>query len=627
MDLKLTSVKVVGNPDERGWTQIYEYVPENDDVWVRGRLYALLGGKSHGDNISLQLTTGKEIFSKIQNYFYSNSKNEDVGVFSSLKQAVERVIDEYLQKAAGLGGCVFFVTGDLVYLSVWGECSFYLYRRGLMIPIVKNEVGIKTASGRLVSGDRIFACTNVFCREFGEGMIKAALENRDLNYFVETFAPLVHEKSDFYRMGVLVVKVGGEDGGVEKLGFKIKGVKSTGGFRNRIVRLIDKLISRISERKISITSDTLDYETKSKRKNAPLVGVILLFLLAVSIVFGVKQRQERIYRENYEARLDRAIHEYQEAESLFEIDRNRARELVMSSRELSNALKDEGVEDDRLEKLILDINGNIGRIAGIYEQEARLFLDLTLVSSGYYGDLLKMSGGRMIVLDTKGKRLVGVDLATKRTEVIAGPDYLSDAIDATNYLKRSFVLSLDGIREVGDEVELIIKPDSWDPRSVLIGAFGGNMYVLDKQAGVIWRYPGVRLGFSEKQEWLVSGASESLLKGATSWAIDGSIWILTNDGRVRKYSLGSPQNFSLEFLGSEDVVFDSLFTSEELDYLYLLDRESRRVVVFDKSGKYFGEYLSQKLGDSNYFVISEGERKMVFLADSKLWEIELKHIN
>lgn len=626
MDLKLASVKVVGNPDERGWTQIYEYVPEGDDFGVRGRLYVLLGGKSHQDNNSSQLTIGKEIFSKIQKYFYSNSKNEEEGVFSSLKQAVERVSDEYLQKRAELDVCVFFVVGDLVYLTVCGECSFYLCRRGVMIPIVKNEAGIKTASGRLLSGDRIFVCTNVFCREFGEGMIKAALENRDLNYFVETFAPLVHEKSTSYGMGALVVKIG-EENDAEKPGSEIKAIKSSGRFRNRIIRLIDKLISRISERKISVTSDTLDYETKSKRKNAPLVGVILLFLLAVSIVFGVKQRQERIYRENYEARLDQAIHEYQEAESLFEIDRNRARELVMNSRKLSNALKDEGVEDDRLEKLISDINGNIGRIAGIYEQEAGLFLDLTLVSSGYYGDLLKMSGGRMIVLDTKGKRLVGVDLATKRTEVIAGPDYLSDAIDVTNYTERSFVLSSDGIREVGDEVELIIKPDEWDPRGVLIGAFGGNMYVLDKQASTIWRYPGVRLGFSEKQEWLVSGAGENLLNGATSWAIDGSIWILTNDGRVRKYSLGSPQNFSLEFSESEEVVFDSLFTSEELDYLYLLDRESRRVFVFDKSGKYFGEYLSQKLGDSNYFVVSEEERKMVFLADSKLWEIEIRHVN
>jgi hypothetical protein len=178
---------------------------------------------------------------------------------------------------------------------------------------------------------------------------------------------------------------------------------------------------------------------------------------------------------------------------------------------------------------------------------------------------------------------------------------------------------------VGEEIELVIKPD-WDPRRVLIYAFAGNFYVLEKDKNTIWRYPAIKLGFAEKNNWFGSGLNLDL-SGAISWAIDGSIWVLNDNGSVMKFSLGSPQKFTLSIPNNVSLEASNIFTDEDSKYLYLLDGKDGRIFVFDKNGNYKGEYFSDLLKSANYLVVSEKEKKMVFLANGKLYVIEAKHLD
>jgi len=629
----LKTAKMLGRPGADGWAQTHDYEPsERGRRRKRGRLLAVMAVSGGEERAGVeQVKVGRELLARLHEEYFGKLKGS---AFEALRGAVEKVSDEFSKGDGGKAELVVAVVlGEVVYLACANGGVVLLLRSGQMSLVLKaSERETKMASGWLREGDVFVLATERFAEEFSAGEVKGVLEN-GLSEFVETLAPRLHGLSEAGTLGAMVwgYEIQEAGGGVRVLGKENVrerggwvGKKDWGGGKRGLVGLIDGILQHLPERRLVVRSETVDMETKKRWQVAPLVGVVMLVVLGVSIFFGVKQRREKITRERYESRLTAAWHDYREAQSLVGLNAGRARELVVAARQVVEQLRAEGVEDPELAELEEEIGRNLGAIAGIYEQEAELYLDLTLVASEFGGDVLRMSGERMLVLDREGRRVVSVEVATKKTEVVGGPDYLRDAKDIALYAERSFVLSSDGIRELGDEVELIVKPE-WDPGQVLIEAFAGNMYVLDKGEDVIWRYPGVRLGFAEKQNWLAPGIEPDFSE-ARSWVIDGMIWILRSDGRILKYSMGSPQSFTLSTAGQISLQFEQIYTDEESEGLYLLDRLNAKVLVFDKSGEYRNEYLAEKLAQASYFVVSEKERKMIFLAEDKLWEVSLRHL-
>jgi hypothetical protein len=74
------------------------------------------------------------------------------------------------------------------------------------------------------------------------------------------------------------------------------------------------------------------------------------------------------------------------------------------------------------------------------------------------------------------------------------------------------------------------------------------------------------------------------------------------------------------------VEFKQIYVSEDDKDLYILDRANSRIIVFSKEGEYVGEYLAGQLSNASQFVVSEENKKIIFLENGKLFEIELRHI-
>ncbi len=392
--------------------------------------------------------------------------------------------------------------------------------------------------------------------------------------------------------------------------------------KQRAVGVIDRLLSKIPERRIVIHEPG---GGSPRPKKTTLIGIGLLVLLGISIYFGIARQKDNLRREEYEPALLEAMRNLEEAKEVVGLSDTRARELILASRETAKALADEGVKDERLDSLLLGISENLGQIAGIYDTPAELFLDLGIVASGFEGNDLAYSGGTIRVLDSKNRRLVGVEVANKRTDLISGSDYLPDALSTAAYADRSFILSRDGIREVTGEVELVVKTD-WDPSQVFITAFAGNLYVFDKQNNQIWRHQGVSGGFLEKEPWLGEGFTIDLAS-AVSWSIDGSIWTIDQSGNFKVYSVGAPATFAVRGASTpfENVV--NLFVSDESKFVYVLDSGASRISVIDKNGQYVGEYVANEISGATDLAVDEESGKIIFLANSKLYWLSANHLN
>jgi hypothetical protein len=160
----------------------------------------------------------------------------------------------------------------------------------------------------------------------------------------------------------------------------------------------------------------------------------------------------------------------------------------------------------------------------------------------------------------------------------------------------------------------------------LISAFAGNMYVLDKAGNQIYRYSGQTGGtFGPQQKWL-SASTTANFSGAVAWGLDGAVYVLYPNSKVLKYSLGSPQNFSVSGVLPEIGNIDAINADPDNQYIYLLDKAGKRVVVVDKKGKYKAQYTGDQIAGAKSLVVSEAQKQIILLTGDKLLSITIRHL-
>jgi len=627
-----TSTKVVGNPDGSGWVQVHDYTPDTPQKLAhRGRLYAVISTQAQNpgeidlaQNGKLRLEMGREILARLHEEYYGQLEGN---AFDCLVGAVSRVSSEFTSRELNveIGACVF-LSGKLLGACANGAVLLVL-RAGQLVPLLTTQRGNHlSVSGLANAKDKVVIGTQQLLHTVSMGVLKGALETEGLDEFSETISPKVLGSETSSSTAVLVIEIENDSDSSSfsqppyQVSLQPEVVKRSPNIRARLIGVIDTVLEKLPDPRLRVKADTIDVETHKRRKSLPLVGFLILIILGISIVFGVKQKDAREKEAALLARISEVEREFEEAQSLVGLNKSRAKELLLSARARAMDLKDEGQDSQALDSLLNKISESLGPVAGVYEVEPELYLDTTLVSSGFSADQLVYSDESILIMDSGAQQVVSVELENKTTEFVAGPDYLKDAIDLAFYAGRSFVLSSDGVREVTDDVELVIKPEDWEPSQALISAFAGNLYVLDRKNNQIWRYPGIRLGLSQKEAWLTDGV-ETDFSEAIGMGIDGSVWVLAQNGRLEKYTRGNKDSFSLD--SESNLSFSKFYIDENSEYLYFYDSSQTRFLKFSKGGKFEAEYINTQFTGIDGFVVTESQNKLVYLKEGKLYEFKV----
>lgn len=628
MAFKLVPAKLTGSPGESGWSQIHEFRPEgNDKLEKRGHLFAVISTSKQEEGID-SVASGREILSRLHEEYFGKI---DSPPLPAIKDAVSKVVDEFSGSDWGeIEVAAISVIDDVVYCSAAGGARVLIFRDGVLAPILSGEKDKATsASGHPHSEDVLVLATSSFFEAFSDGVVKGALAGKDPSSAVESLAPTVHSTEQNGSLGLVFVKFEEPQKGasIEKVASdKNEGLdttpapSTTAGDGRKLGGLLAQLKSKLPSRKVYVGGTD---EVSAKRKVPASVGIILVVLLLVSIGFGINKKKEADFRQSYESELQQAEHDLEESLSLYTLDPKRSRELFLQSKEKVEILTQKEVEDQRLEELRAKIIENEGRVLGEYTENLELFVNLSLLSDGFNGDALAGDNENLIVLDSEGRRIIETDIETKRSRVVAGPDQINEVEDTALYADSIYIINRDGAYVVGEEKDKLIDA-GWEGE-VLSYAYAGNFYVLEKRASTVWRYPAIEGGFASGQNWFASGVSPNL-SGVADWTIDGSIWMLTGNGKILKFSLGNPENFSLSGVpGSTG--FSAIYTNEELEHLYLLDNDNARVVVVDKEdGLYKAQYESESLMGAKDLVVSENEGKIIVLTGDKLQVLQIRHL-
>ena len=625
MKLEITSAKITGTPGVSGWCQVHEFKPEDPEKLAkRGQLFAVIATQKKEEGVE-GVVAGRELLTRLHEEYFGNL---EATAFMALKNSLQKVAKEFTESWGNIEVAAVVLVGEVVYSAAVGGSKVEIYRQGNLAKILESEsLEAISASGYPEEGDVLILGTKLFFESLPMGVIKASLEGPDLSSSIEYLAPSIHSKPDSTEIGAVFIKFSRRSG---KVGFEVlvKGLKLKSKFDfakaqkfiQRVLRRIEKVLP---DRRIYVRSNGLDEGLSKGRKSTFYVGTILLALLLVSIGFGIKQNLNKKYRASYEGKLIQAKNELSEAKSILGADSKRARELFLESKATVDSLISQKISDKEITVLDKEIKEEESAILGIYRESPQLYLDLSLLSSGFKGDKLVASGKTIYVFDRDGKRVVGIDVATKKTRVVAGPEQLDGITEIAAYEDQVFGIDADGVFTLGEKKEKVIEKE-W-VGEVIPNAYAGNIYLVDKNASVIWRYVGTNGKFGARTNWLAPGIKIDFSQ-VTSVAIDGSFWLLFKPFKITRLSLGSPQKFVISGVPQELSTAVALYSDEEQKYLYVLDANQKRVVVLDKTGGYQAEYLADGLGEATGIIVSEKEGKMIILTGTKLYSIELKHL-
>jgi len=252
---------------------------------------------------------------------------------------------------------------------------------------------------------------------------------------------------------------------------------------------------------------------------------------------------------------------------------------------------------------------------------------VSLLKKGAVASAITLYEDALGIADATTNTLYVVTVSSKNSQIIAGGQGLGKPHDVAMHGNMLYALVDTGIAGVSTTdkkvtPDVVKKDKEWGSLASLV-SFAGNLYLLDTQKSRIWKYVSTDKGFSELREYLNPDTLPDLSR-ATGMAIDGSVWVGTSDGKIIRFAQGQENTFVSKGVEPGLGSFLLVYTSDAADNLYVLDRDNKRVVVLEKDGTYLSQYAWQGSIVPTQLVVSEKLKKMLLLAEGKIYAIGLK---
>lgn len=636
-DLNLKIGKIAGNPDKLFWSQIHVFLPEDKKKKLLfGNLLVSFCLKAKQEEIDIA-SFGKETISRFHEIYYSS---QEPGVFKKLKSSLKLLVDEFSKRLKiEIAASVIVSSSErktIGYFASTDEGKAFILRDSQLVEILQGEKEeIKLSSGFLKDNDLLVLGTSKFFQMISLGALKAALENKEVDEAVESLAPIIHGHEENNQTAAVIFKVKLRESEKPLKPLPKTSLSPKLSLKSRLKNLKIVFTSLIKgfkkfKKEAPIGIRIKDEQKRVRAKKTTLsVALILIVLLVISVILGVRKRSTSDEVKIAQNLVSEANYRYEQAVSLIELNPLRARSLLAEAKDLIDQGIDEvesKSEKKKVEELLKKIELELEKVAKEYKfEKGEIFLDLSLVKEEFKGNSWAVVEENIYIFDKEKGTVLQVEIENKSSQVVAGGEKLALGKLIAAADKRIFILIKKKLLVIDvDKTEIIdqIEAEDWGKIVDLIG-FSSNAYLLDAEKGQIWKYRGTADGLAEKSSYLKGEGYD--LTEAISLAIDGSVWLLFSDGEIVKYTRGKKDPFVVSGLEKPFAEAIKLFTNEELDNLYILDRRNTRVVIINKeTGEYKAQYVWSGIAGITDLAAFEKEGKILLLAGERIYQIGIK---
>jgi hypothetical protein len=159
-----------------------------------------------------------------------------------------------------------------------------------------------------------------------------------------------------------------------------------------------------------------------------------------------------------------------------------------------------------------------------------------------------------------------------------------------------------------------------------VGSYFGNFYILDPQAGQIFRYLPSAEDYSIPADNYFPDDVTVDLTGAVDIAIDGFIYVLYADGTIRKFEGGVPVEFQVTEMDKPLDRATAIYAApdDEAQFIYVADAGNKRVVQLNKDGRFVRQFKPRDEESVDFstlrsIFVDELGGKLYLLNDSALY--------
>ncbi|MFH1566256.1 MAG: hypothetical protein ABIB98_03620 [bacterium] len=613
---KMFSVKVqeITSPeDSLGEYVSLSYSFDPDDKLMeeqRGKLYAVLDISGEGVSKEDLKAGARLIFNSLKETYFGEMEGTPLQAlekaFYTAKEKVSNMSfgDERVSvPSLDLNLIAAVLWGKVLYVAQFGDCSAYILKETSAVNIGKiAESEVVVSSGIIEKGDVLV---------LGSGQFKELFSLEDLPNSLSKLNDASFLKVN-KRISAIIVKF-------DVLNFW--GSEDTIKFGNLEKSRKRNAFSKIFAREPKVKVPPLNFGNREKKKVAVLVGVMVLVVgvLASSIAFSLKRVSKVKIEEgtafNVVEELSKKL---DSAKDLIGKDDDKAKEMLA---EISKANFGEDVNKEELNKVLGTAKSLLDEIEGVTPIES--VVSIYNVSVDDLISSLGMSYADNILYVWSRDGVIGVKLDVSTKDIVSkkiifdNKPLFVDLYGEDMYVLEDSGISLSLQGSDSFERQNITGDVSFD-KTVTFKVYYGNEYLLSP-LGI------TKISEGEASEWLKIPLS---LENALDFAIDGNLYILFENGSVKKLYVGEEDtSFLIKDLPSSLKSPRFIYTTIDMNNIYIMDLSDGSIVVVDKTGEYQKKYrirdLDKDFSEIKGFVVSDDENKAFILIGTEIFELPL----
>lgn len=586
MNKKLTAKTQYLNPilneSVKAFSNGFVIEPDTPElVLKKGTIYTVFA--ISGDTIFDIGLINKVVLDVLHDSYY---QSDNISPIQSLEKAIVEVRDRVTQlsqesiaqesQPALFSIITGVLWGNVMYVVQYGSAESYLIRKGEIRPINTVAEGtFSAASGVVKDEDVILLCSKDFSRKYPPDKLLTTSVNEQqlepqescilLKFLVDTtFSP--NETVDFGLAETVAVN----NIKSKKMGDEI--LKAIKKVKLPKLHFAKKQGSRIKP------VDSIEIKLRPQRSGIKFKPVMLLPIIAlalgISIFYSVKNKHVGGTK-------------------------NTVGKTTITTNQENNAVP----VQENVEKPV--------------EQDNEIFYDIKLADAQAEPQDLASFTDYVVATDAKNGKIYQSDTITPKFEV--NTDTFSGISSPINIKgKLGFVTSTEGYKVYDLSTNKVVESYLL-PNPGIVSAYLDFVYELADSKITRYSKDGTNLTgtlWTQNEE----------LGQAKSIAVAYSVYVLSADGKLLKYTSGQKNDFSLKGDATTLAKPVKAVTDIDFDNIYIADAGNKRVVVYDKEGNFIKEYKAKqedRWADMRSITVSPDEKTLFVLSGSKVYKVAL----
>ncbi len=409
----------------------------------------------------------------------------------------------------------------------------------------------------------------------------------------------------------------------------------------KVFSLIIKALKKASANKKSkiknnneIINEIIDNNSpkKNKIKKVLIIGLLILLSIFVTSLYFQKNKENKIIEEDNSYDFEELINQKlsQVESSLLYNNEIRAREIIEEIRQnidsLSSKEKNKIKNFNEIEEKLGEQINKIQKMIKI--SNPREIANFSMLNSDNQINSIAFNSSdkNIYALDGKNNSIYSLDLNDGLlSKITENENIKGDASFSANYKNNSYFIISDQFISIEKNKSVNLNKISVEDISSIssFDVYDNKAYLADKNKNQVFRYTKNANIFSSASPRINNTESLDIIGMAIDHnTFPSPIFILNKNGSINKYFNGNKEDYQIDII--DPVIESPDIIRLDKDYIYVLEKNKNRIVVFSKNnGSFVNQYYSENLSNIKDINIDEAQRKIYILNDSKIFEINL----